>query len=152
MLIEDAGATCGPLSEQTSSYIYIYIYINPSVCDCHHILASTVRAGAIPPQKLHEPSVQTEAQPSNRTQPSIHNRGLCGHIEEVSIAKEQQGKGFGQRMLAALDSVAKNLGCYKTILDCSVDKEPFYVKCQYHNSGTEMSHYYEEWKEPYYRG
>lgn len=83
---------------------------------------------------------------------SIHNRGLCGHIEEVSIAKEQQGKHFGQKMLAALDSVAKNLGCYKTILDCSADKEPFYVKCQYHNSGTEMSHYYEEWKEPYYRG
>jgi hypothetical protein len=83
---------------------------------------------------------------------SIHNRGLCGHIEEVSIAKEQQGKHFGQKMLAALDSVAINLGCYKTILDCSTDKEPFYVKCQYHNSGTEMSHYYEEPKEPYYRG
>ena len=84
--------------------------------------------------------------------PSIHNRGKCGHIEEVSIAKEQQGKKLGLKMLAALDSVATNLGCYKSILDCSPDKEPFYVKCQYENSGTEMSHYYEEWKEPYYRG
>ncbi|KIW10588.1 hypothetical protein PV08_11552 [Exophiala spinifera] len=82
----------------------------------------------------------------------IHNRGICGHIEEVSIAKEHQGKHLGQKMLASLDSVAKSLGCYKSILDCSPQNEPFYVKCNYHNSGTEMSHYYEEWKEPYYRG
>ncbi|KAJ9614247.1 Glucosamine-phosphate N-acetyltransferase-like protein [Cladophialophora chaetospira] len=82
----------------------------------------------------------------------IHDRGICGHIEEVSIAKDQQGKKLGQKMLAALDSVAINLGCYKTILDCGPEKEPFYVKCKYHNSGCEMSHYHEEWKDAYHRG
>ncbi|KAJ9612755.1 uncharacterized protein PV06_02252 [Exophiala oligosperma] len=82
----------------------------------------------------------------------IHNRGMCGHIEEISIAKEHQGKHLGQKLLASLDSVAKNVGCYKTILDCSPEKEPFYVKCNYHNSGTEMSHYFEESKDSYHRG
>lgn len=83
---------------------------------------------------------------------SIHNRGIIGHIEEVSIVKDQQGKKLGQKLLAALDSVAVSLGCYKTILDCSPENEPFYVKCKYENSGTEMSRYYEEPKESYYRG
>lgn len=55
-------------------------------------------------------------------------------------------------MIRALDSVAQSVGCYKTILNCSAKNEPFYVKCGYHNSGTEMGHYFEEEKEPYYRG
>jgi glucosamine-phosphate N-acetyltransferase len=83
---------------------------------------------------------------------SIHNRGLCGHIEEVSVAKDHQGKRIGLKVIQALDSVAVSLGCYKTILDCSPENEPFYVKCGYHNSGVEMSHYYEEEKDSYHRG
>lgn len=55
-------------------------------------------------------------------------------------------------MIQAINSVAKTLGCYKSILDCSLDKEPFYVKCGYHNSGAEMSFYYEEEKDAYHRG
>ncbi|KAJ9155248.1 Glucosamine 6-phosphate N-acetyltransferase [Pleurostoma richardsiae] len=82
----------------------------------------------------------------------IHNRGLCGHIEEIAIAKELQGKGLGLLMIQALDSVAKNVGCYKNILNCSPKNEPFYVKCKYFNSGAEMSHYFEKEKESYYRG
>jgi glucosamine-phosphate N-acetyltransferase len=83
---------------------------------------------------------------------SIHDRGLCGHIEEVSVQKDQQGKKLGLKMIQALDSVAASLGCYKTILDCSPHNEPFYVKCGYHNAGAEMSHYYEEEKDSYHRG
>jgi len=83
---------------------------------------------------------------------SIHDRGLCGHIEEVSVAKDQQGKKLGLRMITAIDSVAKNVGCYKTILDCSPENEPFYVKCGYHTSGAEMSHYFEEERDAYHRG
>lgn len=83
---------------------------------------------------------------------SIHDRGLCGHIEEVSIAKDHQGKRFGLKVIQALDSVAASLGCYKTILDCSPHNEPFYVKCGYESSGVEMSHYYEEPKDSYHRG
>lgn len=43
-------------------------------------------------------------------------------------------------MLEALDSVARNVGCTKSILNCSPEKEAFYLKCGYHRSGTEMHH------------
>ncbi|KAI1375494.1 acyl-CoA N-acyltransferase [Hypoxylon crocopeplum] len=82
----------------------------------------------------------------------IHGRGKCGHIEEISIAKEHQGKGLGLKMIQALDSVAVNLGCYKNILNCGLKNEPFYVKCGYHNSGIEMSHYFEAERDAYHRG
>lgn len=55
-------------------------------------------------------------------------------------------------MIRTLDSVALNIGCYKTILNCSAKNEPFYVKCGYHSSGAEMSHYFEEQKDDYHRG
>ncbi|OTB00692.1 hypothetical protein M426DRAFT_324053 [Hypoxylon sp. CI-4A] len=82
----------------------------------------------------------------------IHQRGKCGHIEEISIAKEHQGKGLGLKMIQALDSIAINLGCYKNILNCGPRNEPFYVKCGYHNSGIEMSRYFEEDRDDYHRG
>ncbi|KAI1772562.1 acyl-CoA N-acyltransferase [Hypoxylon cercidicola] len=82
----------------------------------------------------------------------IHQRGKCGHIEEISIAKEHQGKGLGLKMIQALDSLAVNLGCYKNILNCGQRNEPFYAKCGYHNSGIEMSHYFEAQRDDYHRG
>lgn len=83
---------------------------------------------------------------------SIHDRGLVGHVEEIAISKELQGRGLGLRMIRALDSIGKNVGCYKNILNCGPQNEPFYVKCGYKNSGTEMSHYFEESKDDYHRG
>lgn len=59
---------------------------------------------------------------------SIHGRGLVGHVEEISVAKEHQGKGLGLKMIQALDGVGKNLGCYKNILNCGAQNEPFYVR------------------------
>ncbi|ROV97182.1 hypothetical protein VPNG_08802 [Cytospora leucostoma] len=82
----------------------------------------------------------------------IHNRGLVGHIEEIAIAKELQGKGLGLKMIQALDSVGKSVGCYKHILNCGPKNEPFYVKCGYHNSGIEMSRYFEQSKDNYHQG
>ncbi|KAJ4413509.1 Glucosamine-phosphate N-acetyltransferase-like protein [Gnomoniopsis sp. IMI 355080] len=82
----------------------------------------------------------------------IHGRGLVGHVEEISIAKEHQGKGLGLKMIQALDGVGRSLGCYKNILDCGAKNEPFYVKCGYTNSGIEMSHYFEKAKDDFHRG
>lgn len=45
-------------------------------------------------------------------------------------------------MLRALDSVAANVGCRKSILNCGPDKEAFYVKCGYGRSGLEMQHHF----------
>ncbi|KAI2615975.1 acyl-CoA N-acyltransferase [Hypoxylon sp. NC1633] len=82
----------------------------------------------------------------------IHGRGKCGHVEEISIAKEHQGRGLGLKMIQALDSVAINLGCYKNILNCGPRNELFYVKCGYHKSGMEMSRYFETELDAYHRG
>ena len=75
---------------------------------------------------------------------SIHNLGLVGHIEDIAVAKDQQGKKLGLRIIQALDFVAENVACYKTILDCSEANEGFYVKCGFKRAGLEMAHYYEK--------
>lgn len=83
---------------------------------------------------------------------SIHNLGIIGHIEDISIAKDHQGQHFGKRLIKTLDSIAVSAGCYKSILDCSPRNEAFYAKCEYEKAGTEMSHYFEEFKSNYERG
>lgn len=74
---------------------------------------------------------------------SIHNLGIVGHIEDIAVAKDQQGKKLGLRIIQALDFVAEQVGCYKSILDCSEANEGFYVKCGFRRAGLEMAHYYE---------
>ena len=44
---------------------------------------------------------------------SIHNLGLVGHIEDIAVAKDQQGKKLGLRIIQALDALAEKVGCYK---------------------------------------
>jgi len=72
----------------------------------------------------------------------IHNLGLVGHIEDIAVSKDQQGKKLGLRIIQALDFVAEKVGCYKSILDCSETNEGFYVKCGFKRAGLEMAHYY----------
>lgn len=43
----------------------------------------------------------------------IHNLGMVGHIEDIAVAKDQQGKKLGLRIIQALDYVAEKVGCYK---------------------------------------
>ncbi|KAK3331146.1 acyl-CoA N-acyltransferase [Apodospora peruviana] len=73
----------------------------------------------------------------------IHNLGSVGHIEDIAVAKDQQGKKLGLRIIQALDYVAEKTDCYKTILDCSEANEGFYVKCGFRRAGLEMAHYFE---------
>jgi len=74
---------------------------------------------------------------------SIHNLGIAGHIEDIAVAKDQQGKKLGLKIIQALDFIAEKVGCYKSILDCSEANEGFYVKCGFKRAGLEMAHYYE---------
>ncbi|KAK4174718.1 putative glucosamine 6-phosphate N-acetyltransferase [Triangularia setosa] len=73
----------------------------------------------------------------------IHDLGKVGHIEDIAVAKDQQGKKLGLRIIQALDFIAKETGCYKTILDCSEHNEGFYVKCGFKRAGLEMAHYHQ---------
>ena len=67
----------------------------------------------------------------------IHEGGRVGHIEDVVVAKEHQGKGIGAEIIKFLLKYAKNRGCYKTILDCTEDVKPFYEKLGFkHNSNA----------------
>jgi glucosamine-phosphate N-acetyltransferase len=99
----------------------------------------------------------------------IHSLGMVGHIEDIAVEKNQQGKKLGLRIIQALDYVAAQVGCYKvcvfflffllahgsvavsrynadlglqSILDCSEVNEGFYVKCGFKRAGLEMAHYY----------
>ncbi|KAA8643434.1 hypothetical protein EYZ11_008410 [Aspergillus tanneri] len=72
----------------------------------------------------------------------IHSLGMVGHIEDIAVETNQQGKKLGLRIIQALDYVACNVGCYKTILDCSEVNEGFYIKCGFKRAGLEMAHYY----------
>ena len=74
---------------------------------------------------------------------SIRNLGLVGHIEDIAVTRDQQGKKLGLRIIHAMDYIADGVGCYKAILDCSEANEGFYVKCGFKRAGLEMAHYYD---------
>ena len=42
-----------------------------------------------------------------------------GHIEDIAVDADQQGKKLGLRVIQALTGISENSGCYKTILNCS---------------------------------
>ncbi len=58
----------------------------------------------------------------------IHNGGKVGHIEDVVVDKNHQGKGIGEKIVKYLLNEAQKRGCYKTILDCTDEVKPFYEK------------------------
>jgi len=58
----------------------------------------------------------------------IHKGGLVGHIEDVVVSKGFERKEIGRKIVESLLDVAKDRGCYKTILDCKNDVKEFYEK------------------------
>ncbi|CDU26403.1 related to glucosamine 6-phosphate n-acetyltransferase [Sporisorium scitamineum] len=72
----------------------------------------------------------------------LRGGGLCGHIEDIVVHKDGQGKGLGKRIIEVLTEVGKQRGCYKVILDCSEKNVPFYEKCGYHKAGEQMAVYF----------
>ena len=71
-------------------------------------------------------------------QKSIHNGGMVGHIEDVVVNKDFQGKKIGEKIMKYLIEIAKNRGCYKTILDCTDDVKPFYEKLGFKQVANEL--------------
>lgn len=68
----------------------------------------------------------------------IHQMGLVGHIEDVVVRSELQGKGIGEQLVNAALEYAKNHGCYKTILDCDDNVKPFYEKIGFKRNSNAM--------------
>ena len=72
----------------------------------------------------------------------IHQGGKVGHIEDVVVRKEFQGRKIGQKIIKFVLQIAKNQGCYKTILDCSDDVKSFYeeIGFKYHSNELRFNH------------
>ena len=68
----------------------------------------------------------------------IHNGGLVGHIEDVSIEKRFQGQKIGEKIIKYILEFTKKQGCYKTILDCTNDVKPFYEKLGFKHIASEL--------------
>jgi len=68
----------------------------------------------------------------------IHAGGLVGHIEDVVVDKNFQGQKIGVKIIKYLLEIAKNRGCYKTILDCTDEVKPFYEKLGFNHTANEL--------------
>ncbi|KAJ7043088.1 acyl-CoA N-acyltransferase [Mycena alexandri] len=71
----------------------------------------------------------------------LRGLGSVGHIEDIAVDKQQQGKKLGIRIIDALTHISESVGCYKTILNCSDANIPFYIKCGYERKENEMAKY-----------
>ena len=72
----------------------------------------------------------------------IHDGGLVGHIEDVVVRKDYEGKGIGIKLVTSMLERAKEKNCYKTILDCKDDVKQFYERIgfKHESSGMRYDH------------
>ena len=68
----------------------------------------------------------------------IHDGGLVGHIEDVVVRKDYEGRGIGMKLVISLLDVAKQRKCYKTILNCEDSLKQFYEKIGFKKATNEM--------------
>ena len=68
----------------------------------------------------------------------IHDGGLVGHIEDVVVRKDCEGKGIGIKLVTSLLERAKEKNCYKTILDCKDDVKQFYERIGFKRESNGM--------------
>ena len=68
----------------------------------------------------------------------IHDGGLVGHIEDVVVRKEYEGRGIGIKLVMSMLECAKEKNCYKTILDCKDDVKQFYERIGFKNESNGM--------------
>ena len=68
----------------------------------------------------------------------IHEGGKVGHIEDVVVSKEFEGRGIGIKLVTSLLEVAKAKNCYKTILDCKDELIPFYERIGFKQESNQM--------------
>ncbi|KAH8110190.1 acyl-CoA N-acyltransferase [Phellopilus nigrolimitatus] len=71
----------------------------------------------------------------------LRGLGKVGHIEDIAVDKTVQGKKIGLRIIDALTRISEDVGCYKTILNCSDKNIGFYQKCGYEKKENEMARY-----------
>jgi hypothetical protein len=69
---------------------------------------------------------------------SIHSCALAGHIEDIAVAKSEQGKKLGIKIIHTLMDISEKVGCYKTTLVCADHNVKFYERCGFVKGQNEM--------------
>lgn len=69
----------------------------------------------------------------------IHQGGFVGHIEDIAVREDQQGKHLGKILINELTKIGEKAGAYKIILDCDPKNVGFYNKCGFSEAGVEMT-------------
>jgi glucosamine-phosphate N-acetyltransferase len=61
----------------------------------------------------------------------IFSGARFGHVEDVVVRKEYQGRGIGSKLVRHATEVAAKMGCMKTVLYCSDERMSFYERLGY---------------------
>ena len=72
----------------------------------------------------------------------IHNFGKVGHIEDIVVDFNERGSGLGKLMINYLIETAKNLNCYKIILNCNEKLITYYEKYGFSQKNVQMAIYF----------
>ncbi|WJX22460.1 Glucosamine-phosphate N-acetyltransferase-like protein [Trifolium repens] len=72
----------------------------------------------------------------------LRNCGKVGHIEDVVVDSSVRGKQLGKKVIDFLTHHARSIGCYKVILDCSIENRVFYEKCGFKQKEIQMAMYF----------
>ena len=68
----------------------------------------------------------------------IHNYAKYGHIEDVFVDPEYQGKGIATKLIDLIINLAKSKNCLKCKLNCFSYLEKFYNKNNFKENGISM--------------
>lgn len=68
----------------------------------------------------------------------IHSFGRVAHIEDIVVDKNYQKKNIGKKIIQELINIAKEKDAYKCILTTNLFNRPFYEKCGFHISDSNM--------------
>ena len=68
----------------------------------------------------------------------IHNGGRLGHIEDVATRKGWERKGIGSAVVMFAIAEARKEGCYKVVLDCSIENILFYERLGFRQHAFSM--------------
>lgn len=68
----------------------------------------------------------------------LHNNPI-GQIEDVIITEKYRGYGYGKLIINKLTDIGfSKMNCYKVILNCLEKNIPFYKKCNFVITGTQL--------------
>ena len=72
----------------------------------------------------------------------IRNMGKVAHIEDLVVDKNIRGTGFGKLLIQKCIEHAKEMNCYKIILNCNENNMIFYENQGFQNKENQMALYF----------